>query len=121
MRLLFFLIIIYNMAYCDFFSKIDKTKIKIIFELGSRDLMDAIKEFPVDDRTGINHSKFGWLIAKNANRIVGGLEFQEGWADGRKAWCVMVVKSPPSLPIPALPPLNPSSGQSVTPTVEVEI
>ena len=31
------------MSYSDFFNKIDKTQIKIIFELGSRDLVDAIK------------------------------------------------------------------------------
>jgi FkbM family methyltransferase len=31
------------MSYFDFLEKIDKTKIKIIFELGSRDLVDAIK------------------------------------------------------------------------------
>ena len=31
------------MAYCDFFNKIDSNQIKTIFELGSRDLIDAIK------------------------------------------------------------------------------
>jgi len=31
------------MAYCDFFSKINSNQIKTIFELGSRDLIDAIK------------------------------------------------------------------------------
>lgn len=31
------------MSYSDFFDKIDNTQIKIIFELGSRDLVDAIK------------------------------------------------------------------------------
>lgn len=31
------------MSYCDFFSKIDSNQIKTIFELGSRDLIDAIK------------------------------------------------------------------------------
>lgn len=31
------------MSYCDFFSLIDRTQIKIIFELGSRDLIDTIK------------------------------------------------------------------------------
>jgi hypothetical protein len=102
------------------------TTIRTVLDVAqhNHDLMDAIKEFPVEDRGGINSSKFGWLLSKNTNRIVGGLEFRQGWADGRKAWCVMVVKPPPSLPIPAsppLPPLNPSSAQSVTPTVEVEI
>jgi FkbM family methyltransferase len=31
------------MAYCDFFNQINSNKIKTIFELGSRDLIDAIK------------------------------------------------------------------------------
>ena len=31
------------MSYCDFFNKIDSNQIKTIFELGSRDLIDAIK------------------------------------------------------------------------------
>ena len=31
------------MSYCDFFSLIDSNKIKTIFELGSRDLIDAFK------------------------------------------------------------------------------
>jgi FkbM family methyltransferase len=31
------------MSYCDFFSLIDSNKIKTIFELGSRDVIDAIK------------------------------------------------------------------------------
>jgi len=31
------------MSYCDFFNKIDSNQIKTIFELGSRDLVDAIK------------------------------------------------------------------------------
>lgn len=50
------------------------------------DLLDAIKEFPVEERGVINRSKLGWILRKNANRIVGGLEFQEAEADGRKAW-----------------------------------
>jgi FkbM family methyltransferase len=31
------------MAYCDFFSLVDSNKIKTVFELGSRDLIDSIK------------------------------------------------------------------------------
>ena len=52
-------------------------------------LLDAMKEFPVEERDGINRSKLGWLLRKNANRIVGGFEFQQGEADGRKAWRVV--------------------------------
>lgn len=64
-------------------------------------LLDAIREFPVEDRGVINPSKLGWLLKKNANRIVNGLEFQQAEADGRKAWRVVAVKSPPSPPFPA--------------------
>jgi hypothetical protein len=48
-----------------------------------------MKEFPVEERDGINRSKLGWLLKRNANRIVGGFEFQQGEADGRKAWRVV--------------------------------
>jgi hypothetical protein len=53
------------------------------------DLLDAMKEFPVDERGEINRSKLGWLLKKNANRIVGGFEFQQAVADGRVAWRVV--------------------------------
>ncbi|MCM8596895.1 DNA-primase RepB domain-containing protein [Accumulibacter sp.] len=84
-------------------------------------LLDAIREFPVEERGEINRSKLGWVLKKHANRIVGGLEFQQAEADGRTAWRVAVVKSPP---LPPLPPLTPPLEKSVTPTereVGVEI
>lgn len=62
------------------------------------DLLDAMREFPVEDRGEINRSKLGWLLKKNANRIVGGLEFQKAEADGRTAWCVVAFTSPASPP-----------------------
>ena len=65
-------------------------------------LLDAIREFPVEERGEINRSKLGWILKKNANRIVGGFEFQKAEADGRTAWRVVAVQSPP------LPPLPPS-------------
>jgi hypothetical protein len=65
-------------------------------------LLDAIREFPVVERGEINHSKLGWILKKNANRIVGGFEFQKAEADGRTAWRVVAIQSPP------LPPLPPS-------------
>jgi hypothetical protein len=64
------------------------------------DLLDALREFPVEERGGINHSKLGWILKKNANRIVGGMEFQRDEADGRTAWRVVSVKSGPVIPTP---------------------
>ena len=67
---------------------------------GQSDLLDSIREFPVEERGEINRSKLGWLLKKNANRIVSGFEFQKAEADGRTAWCVVAVNSPPSPPSP---------------------
>ena len=53
------------------------------------DLLDAMREFPVEEHGQINRSKLGWLLKKNANRIVGGLEFQQASANGRTAWRVV--------------------------------
>ena len=63
-------------------------------------LLDAMREFPVEDRGEINRSKLGWLLKKNANRIVGGYEFQQAEADGRTAWRVVAAKSPPLTLLP---------------------
>jgi hypothetical protein len=67
-------------------------------------LLDAIREFPVEERGEINRSKLGWLLKKNANRIVGDSEFQQAEADGRTAWRVVEVKTPPLPPSPASSP-----------------
>jgi hypothetical protein len=72
---------------------------------GHPDLLDAMREFPVEERGVINRSKLGWVLKKNANRIVGGLEFQKDVADGRTAWRVVSVGAPAS---PALPPFVPT-------------
>jgi len=74
-------------------------------------LLDAIRELPVEERGEINRSKLGWLLKKNANRIVGGFEFQQAQADGRTAWRVVAVKSPPLTPSP---PLRPSVEKTVS-------
>jgi hypothetical protein len=52
-------------------------------------LLDAMRELPVEEKGEINRSKLGWLLKKNANRIVGDHEFQQAEADGRKAWRVV--------------------------------
>ena len=75
-------------------------------------LLDAMRECPVEERGEINRSKLGWLLKKNANRIVGGLEFQQAEADGRTAWRVVAAQSPPLTP---LPPFIPSVRKNVTP------
>ena len=63
--------------------------IRETFELiGDGALRDAICEFPVEERGSINPSKFGWILKKNVNRIVGDYSFQQSTADGRVAWVV---------------------------------
>jgi hypothetical protein len=65
------------------------TTVRKAVEMAARersDLLDAMREFPVEERGEINRSKLGWLLKKNANRIVGGYEFQQAEADGRTAW-----------------------------------
>ena len=74
-------------------------------------LLDAMREFPVEERGEINRSKLGWLLRKNANRIVNGFEFQPSSADGRTAWRVVASKSPPFTPSPGF---RVSSAKTVT-------
>lgn len=64
------------------------------------DLFDAMCELPVEEKGVINRAKLGWLLKKNANRIVGGFEFQQAEADGRTAWRVVAVNPPPLTPSP---------------------
>jgi hypothetical protein len=81
-------------------------------------LLDAIRELPVEERGEINRSKLGWLLKKNANRIVDGFEFQQAKADGRTAWRVVAVKSPP--PLTPLPPFTPPVEKTVSGTKRAE-
>ncbi len=82
----------------------------VLEALSHPNLLDAMREFPVEERGEINRSKLGWLLKKNANRIIGGYEFQKAEADGRIAWRVVAAKTPPSTPLP-------SSCQSLAKTV----
>lgn len=63
-------------------------------------LLDAMREFPIEEKGVINRSKLGWLLKRNANRLVGAHQFQQAKADGRPAWCVLTVKTPPLTPSP---------------------
>ena len=58
-------------------------------------LLDALRDFPVEDRGQLNPSKLGWLLKKNANRIVGGYQIKQSAADGRTAWRVVSITTPP--------------------------
>lgn len=87
-----------------------------VAQQGNFDLLDAIREFPVEERGEINRSKFGWLLKKNANRIVGGFVFQHATADGRVAWRVVTTNTPPLTP---LPPLTGSAEKTVTSETKV--
>jgi hypothetical protein len=64
------------------------------------DLYDAMREFQLEERGQINRSKLGWLLKRHEDRIVSGLRFQKTTADGRTAWRVIAVDSPPSPPSP---------------------
>jgi len=77
-------------------------------------------EFPVENRGEINRSKMGWILKKNANRVVSGFEFQQSTADGRIAWRVVAVTPPP---LTSLSPLRLPLATTVTANeiVEVEI
>lgn len=77
-------------------------------------LLDAMRELPVEERGEINRSKLGWLLKKNANRIVGGFEFQQAEAYGRTAWRVVVVKPPSPPPLTPSPPFTPLVEKTVT-------
>lgn len=68
------------------------------------DLLDALREFPVEEKGTINRSKLGCLLKRNANRIVDGFELQKTQADGRTAWRVVAVKTPPLTPSPPFTP-----------------
>jgi hypothetical protein len=81
-------------------------------EHGHPDLNDALREFPIEERGDINKSKLGWILKKNANRIVGGFEFQRAEADGRTAWRVVEV-NPRTTPTPVSPAL-PSQSINIT-------
>ena len=87
-------------------------------ENGRTDLLDAMREFPVEDKDSINRSKLGWLLKKNANRIAGGLVFQKATADGRVAWRVVAANPPP---LPPLPPFTGSVAKTVTQSSNVEV
>jgi hypothetical protein len=87
------------------FGSIPTTVRKAVEKAGERPhLKDAMREFPVEERGEINPCKLGWMLRKNANRIVSGFEFQRSMADGRIAWRVVAVETPPLTPLPSFPP-----------------
>jgi len=53
------------------------------------ELSEALKEFPVVEKGSFNRSKIGWILKKNAGRIIDGYRFERGEADGRTAWRVV--------------------------------
>ncbi len=75
------------------FGKWETTVRKVVDKVkkGSDNLKDAIGEFQVIEGDLVNPGKLGKLLKRKAGRIVWGMKFQEGWADGRKAWQVVVV------------------------------
>jgi hypothetical protein len=56
---------------------------------GSTDLYDAICEFNVEERGKINNSKLGWMLKRNANKIVNGYKLEKVEEGERTAWRVI--------------------------------
>ena len=57
-------------------------------QLNEIELLDALTEFPVGAKGSMNRSRIGWILKKNAGRIIDGYRFERGEADGRTAWRV---------------------------------
>lgn len=96
-------------------------KVLKVAQAKKSNLLDAIREFPIEEKGEINASKFGWILKKNADRVVNGYKIEASKADGRGAWKVVVITPPPS---PALPPLAEATEKTVTAqqdVVEVEV
>ncbi len=58
-----------------------------------KELSEALKEFPVVEKGSFNRSKIGWILKKNAGRIIDGYRFDRGEAEGRTAWRVVCDRS----------------------------
>jgi len=78
------------------------------------DLLDALREFPVEERGVLNRSKLGWMLKRNANRIIDGLEFRKAEADGRTAWQVVSSAAPHSPLSPAFDASSAKTSADVT-------
>jgi hypothetical protein len=89
------------------------------------DLQDAIAEFPVMDRGEVNRSKLGWLLKRNAQRIVDGLMFERVDGSERTAWKVVRVAdgastapSPSPAPQASVEPVCAAAASVDTPSAE---
>lgn len=54
-------------------------------------LAEAIYDLPVMDRNVVNHSKLGWFLKKNAERIIDGYVIRQVITPERRAWAVTKV------------------------------
>ena len=52
-------------------------------------LAEAIYDLPVMDRNMVNHSKLGWFLKKNAERIIDGYVIRQVSMPERRAWAVV--------------------------------
>lgn len=76
----------------------------------SRELADALAEFPIFERGQINRTKLGNLLRRNADRVVGNSTLKKCKADGRAAWQI-ILGTPAS---PLSPALLGAAGENVS-------
>lgn len=77
-----------------------QTTVRALIEKAENDeeLMEAIQELPVIERSTINRSKLGRYLSRHANRIVNGLELRQSPTSERNAWTVVAVSNESELP-----------------------
>jgi hypothetical protein len=70
-------------------------------------LYEALTDLPVMERTEVNRGKLGWILKKNENRVINGLQIRKAPCSERTAWAVVpIIDEADSVQAPPLPPLT---------------
>lgn len=78
--------------------------VREVIQRADNGVMEALRDLPIIERNGeINRDRFGWLLKKNANRIMQGMELKRTPTSQRTAWTVTPVDAAGQ---PASPPLR---------------
>lgn len=86
--------------------------VRELVQAEDRGFAEALRELPVVERNGeINRDRFGWILKKNANKVLRGLELKRTPTTQRTAWSVVPLETGGSAGQPASPPLHAPDGE----------